>query len=723
MRTPLLESLAACLTPGAPATSEMLACLEAILSPRNARAPVHRDTVTSLQRRIASAFGESDRIALVYGGATRIKGYVFEAPRLPEIRGASAVLDWVNRQAMRELWRAQVGPQLHDPALADGCLIFASGGSVLGFGPSGSGAQLARAIEQSYLCHSLTANSVAVAREFRLVELAYGREPLSYWWDEFERDWRDPELRPLLASYYAAAQDQDRQEHPDSEARFFQRKTFGELVTLLATDANRRRESRGDEPGDHDLNGARRDPAHVPLRPWNIKCASSDVRAAVISAPTPEGDTRPLSEASAIKLFVGQRMKRTSDTRDWFLNAFGYVPQVVTETETGQWRTWEDRFRAYLTARQDSYAHADQLLQAAPALDMADVGAGSNPDRYVGLIFADGNNVGRAIAASTSPQAYQQLAQQLDQAAEHAVYHALATHIQPITVSDSRQARRVILPFEIITIGGDDMLLIVPGSLALPIAQTIAHSFEQQLGSATPRQIGGRGHDPGAPQHLDFSSYTPRIGLSAGVVIAPENTPIFFLRNLADELLKSAKKLARDHADPKRTARTDLGGAVDFMVLKSITMVTDSIAAFREHALATGDDSSLRLTARPYSWAELQLLLDGARQLAAARFPRSQLYGLRERLLEARYEGGIAPSVLDYLYTCTNGLKGPMRQALAAALGRWHGASTQPPVGPWLTRTMKRGASRTGYETVLLDLAEIVEFTDVQAARRQSSQQ
>src|SRR3989338_5777344 len=36
------------------------------------------------------------KIAVVAGGATKIKGYVFESARLPEIRGASGLLDRVN---------------------------------------------------------------------------------------------------------------------------------------------------------------------------------------------------------------------------------------------------------------------------------------------------------------------------------------------------------------------------------------------------------------------------------------------------------------------------------------------------------------------------------------------------------------------------------------------------------------------------------------------------
>ena len=38
----------------------------------------------------------NSEIGLVYGGATKIKQYVFEGSKLPDIRGASALLDRIN---------------------------------------------------------------------------------------------------------------------------------------------------------------------------------------------------------------------------------------------------------------------------------------------------------------------------------------------------------------------------------------------------------------------------------------------------------------------------------------------------------------------------------------------------------------------------------------------------------------------------------------------------
>lgn len=50
------------------------------------------------------------QLDLVYAGATRVKEYLFEARRLPELRGASALLDYVTDQRLRLLWRREPWP-------------------------------------------------------------------------------------------------------------------------------------------------------------------------------------------------------------------------------------------------------------------------------------------------------------------------------------------------------------------------------------------------------------------------------------------------------------------------------------------------------------------------------------------------------------------------------------------------------------------------------------
>jgi CRISPR-associated protein Cmr2 len=167
-------------------------------------------------------------------------------------------------------------------------------------------------------------------------------------------------------------------------------------------------------------------------------------------------------------------------------------------------------------------------------------------------------------------------------------------------------------------------------------------------------------------------------------------------------LLKIAKDKAKAHAK-----HFFFGGAVDFMVMKSITMVTNKIPNFRKAAL--GDASARRLTARPYTWHEFAGLLKTVRALKKARVPRSQLYRLRQ-VLDADQGGGVVASVMEYLYTRAR-LRGDMPRVLMEHIEHnWCHAPmfTGGRMGmpPWLPLG-ERGSS---WETFWPDLLEAYEM-------------
>ena len=79
------------------------------------------------------------------------------------------------------------------------------------------------------------------------------------------------------------------------------------------------------------------------------------------------------------------------------------------------------------------------------------------------------------------------LAKMFFKATQESVYHAIADHIVPCCykpdAKSSRQDKEAVWihPFEIITIGGDDVLLIVPANKAMEVAQAIGTHFEALL--------------------------------------------------------------------------------------------------------------------------------------------------------------------------------------------------------------------------------------------------
>lgn len=638
-----------------------------------------------------------DHIALIAGGATKIKGYVFEAPKLPEIRGASALLDWVNEVGLKTLWRDKVGKALNDADLAEKCIIYASGGGFLAFAPAELGEELAAAVEACYTEHTLTANSVAVSETFRLLELRYGRlaiedTRIGYWLDEFLDHWKHPALRAQLASYYYGSDE----ESPAD--RFYNRKTFGELVTLLATMTNRRREERA-------THGDTRSMPFYQMLPWADTCQTSGVRPAVMMARLLP-NTPALSEPSARKAYVGRKIKHSSISPKWF--------EEVFEWRSPKQDSWQEIFIEKV--RGTPYYEAAQQQNVDAAQDVGEIAQASDPKGYIGLIYADGNNVGRRVAVAATPYDYYKLSHDLDHASRSAVFGALKEHLLPTPIRNEQGYREFIHPFEIIAIGGDDLLLIVPGNKALDIALAIGQNFERIFADSQKQDTDSKSLPSASDQSQGryraattfvTKPYTPSIGLSAGVIVAQENAPIFFLRDLVEELLKSAKGLAKENAK-----HGFYGGAVDFMVMKSITMVTDRIKSFRRQAL--GDDgkkSKRRLTARPYTWHEFAGLLDTVRALKKARVPRSQLYRLR-RALDADPGSAITPSVMEYLYTRVRMQTGHGQALLNHIEQPWCWSTPVPQrtggLPPWMPLCAQ------GWETIWPDMLEAYEMVPEQ---------
>jgi CRISPR-associated protein Cmr2 len=253
-----------------------------------------------------------------------------------------------------------------------------------------------------------------------------------------------------------------------------------------------------------------------------------------------------------------------------------------------------------------------------------------------------------------------------------------------------------IHPFEIITIGGDDFIIVVPAKHALDIAATIAHELEKRLVGPTdhtspPKQ---ERYNPLTPLESDVWTETQRpvISLSAGVVIAHDHTPISYVSELAGQLQKSAKRARKAQHYP--------GGTVDFAALKSSGAVSLPWESYRRQAFNT--DGRIHLTARPFTWHELRGLLDTVRGFKEAHFPRSQMYRLQQDLLKKNR----LTASLNYLYYLSHLDNEARKVILKHFQCPWHNDMTDVP--PW------RKVSRTEFETIWADLLEIYDFVEAQ---------
>ncbi|MEB3294675.1 MAG: type III-B CRISPR-associated protein Cas10/Cmr2 [Synechococcales bacterium] len=699
-------------------------------------------------------------IGLVYGGATKIKPYVFDVPKLHEIRGASALLDNINLVDLPAFFQAD-RPFIHgnpDPrftacgnAGAEYCdrvrqwladngfgelqgglipelILYSTGGNILAFCPPELIHLLADAIEKRYTTETLTANSCAVGATFKPLEIRFGLLPETitedlFWLEKAQRSADDELVQAYLKIQKNAP--------PEVIQKAFQdRKSFNELVSKLAILFNQRRAG-NNMP---ERSTTRRYPPALDTHPY-LRRDHAARQIAVLPTKLPK--TPWHSEVSARKRIMGQIAKRDDTSQAWYQGLQSrWNPNPKAES-------WVQRFLRYLQRHPEVRYYRKNLedylekhpvakqtyqegLKVLECQTVGEIGNASQPDKYIGYIYADGNNMGGYIQSIKTPEEYRQFSEDVSRITENAVYAALAQHLtihqlQHFNDADSsRNNGDWVHPFEIITIGGDDVLLIVPGDRALQIAQTIGEVFERELANHPQYQI----HSD-RPAH-SVHRYKPTIAhpansqlsMSTGVLITAEDTPLTYAEDLTNQLLKSAKEKAKIL---KKQGYS--GGTIDFLVLKSVTMICSSIKEFRTNGLVktyanakthTGDrPKDLHLYATPYTLHEIGGLIQLIQSLKAVDFPRSQLYQIRSFL-----EKGKRTAILNYRYfrvRLKKDWQNPLIQQLEEA---WCTAKeNEGNLAPWIYYADPEESSKSYYETIWREMVDLYEFIPKESAK------
>jgi GGDEF domain-containing protein len=360
----------------------------------------------------------------------------------------------------------------------------------------------------------------------------------------------------------------------------------------------------------------------------------------------------------------------------------------------GDQHTWHNRFDAWLKQKNDGsyesyYRHsANQDVVVPQTVDELSQAA-QGRSGYVGFLYLDGDHIGDLLAEMQTKKAYKILSKTLSAVTRDAVFGALADELSPALVEESefrrqlglssrKDGKALIHPFEIITIGGDDVLLIVPAHAAIPIAKRIGVAFGDRVANKV---------------HEIQPGYTDPVSMSAGVVIADDHTPAQLMFDLAKQLLKEAKKQ---------------GAALDFHVLKSADMVDRAVEALREqypyYLEKAGDRTKdIRLLARPYRYDQIDILWAGLDKLRKQGFPSSQMALLSRALMQGRRE-----STLFYQYQYQRGKRDKNRDeygTLEDVLMALQKTDNRDPL-PWQTVE----GEKYSHKTVLWDIAELYDF-------------
>lgn len=245
--------------------------------------------------------------------------------------------------------------------------------------------------------------------------------------------------------------------------------------------------------------------------------------------------------------------------------------------------------------------------------DLAQLTAGG----YLALIHADGNGIGKRYNEwKAKANACDDLGKEahgeaffhsMRVAVRRAVVDALAsTFPAPNKVGETR-------PYEILMLGGDDLLLICRADRALAFAIHYAAELEKHKLA------------DGKPLHV-----------AMGVAIAQKTYPLHRLHELAEGLATSAKRLYRSWGDDKKRS------VIDWQVVTQSWF--EGVAKARQqterivYTLDQGQQETLLLTGRPYPLTGkegLAALMAAEQQLdneeGAARSPLRSLRGACER--------------------------------------------------------------------------------------------
>ncbi|MFA0781639.1 Cas10/Cmr2 second palm domain-containing protein [Fervidibacter sacchari] len=269
--------------------------------------------------------------------------------------------------------------------------------------------------------------------------------------------------------------------------------------------------------------------------------------------------------------------------------------------------------------------------------DFEELVVGAQPRGYMGYIEADGNRFGELLKAlkdgiknksnKEQLQAYQKFSDLLKETTQEALIDALMEVLKGQELA--QQGDKTILPFRVLLLGGDDILLVIQAQYALTFAEAFCRLFQEKARRKFSQEPSLQG--------VEFPDFT----MSAGVVIAHHNLPFLSLHRMASELLKSAKRRSW-----KAKQEGQEIGAVDFQVVTG-SNIEDLKTLRREVYTVRDGTQELLMTGRPYLVSpnegenELRQLLEVVESLKG-RVARSRLKELGDIMRQGRQRGNFA---------------------------------------------------------------------------------
>ena len=285
---------------------------------------------------------------------------------------------------------------------------------------------------------------------------------------------------------------------------------------------------------------------------------------------------------------------------------------------------------------------------------ITDLGEHSSWRNYIGIVYADGNAMGKVVQDLDTPGTCRRFSTIVDDSIREACFSALGR----VTEAEIECVRQAIdkgdclppLPADILLLGGDDLLVAVPADRALDFALQVADEFER----LTREKIV-------SVQDADVRRFfEDRLGdrgftVSCGVAIARGTYPFYLSLDLAEALLKNAKRAPRVVA---RSGTHD-SARIDFHIVAGAT--SHALDQVRRRTFRVTTDAIRTL--RPFNRPQLRTLRHSVQELRKVGLASSKLHQLREASLSAN--ATLAErDIRDIFARCRHGEERSERRAL-----------------------------------------------------------
>ncbi len=243
--------------------------------------------------------------------------------------------------------------------------------------------------------------------------------------------------------------------------------------------------------------------------------------------------------------------------------------------------------------------------------DTNQLGDLSLPRNYIGLIYADGNDMGKQLEEMNSLAELQKFSKAVDTAIYKALEKAIAEHLLP-------SGKQTVFPFDVLLWGGDDLIMLTTAQQAINTAITVAREFHEQTKTFDPQGL----------------------SLSVSVVLTHAKFPFNTAFTLAEQALKFAKtgyaKKSRENPE------LPLRGVINFMVVNSSSSL--QFKDIYKHELyeknpVTGE--KLYRTLRPYALEQLEAFQEQM-QATLHHVPKTKLNQLRDAVTQDRQNAMLA---------------------------------------------------------------------------------